>query len=277
MRTIRYLLLILLSLTVTCSWADIIPIPGGPRPSGPRNPNWPPKPGENLLGNPMDWKGPGAPTSGNPPVTASEPGVALEAASVQIRIKKMKAATETGEKIPRLAAYVKGEFDLAGSAVPPEGKDLGVFFPLAYEDEGPPVTLRFAVAIDGKPAAEVKKADVSVTDENNRPRTLVGYAWRLTGLHGGEKRRIAVQYAIVLPQKEGKTQFIYFLRSGARWDGPIGKEVVNITADRGLRLEVLSPAALQPLRRSNTSLTWRITNAKPDEDIKLSIVTDTKP
>ena len=28
MRTIRFLLLILLSLTVTCTWADIIPVPG---------------------------------------------------------------------------------------------------------------------------------------------------------------------------------------------------------------------------------------------------------
>lgn len=277
MRTIRFLFFILLIFTVTCTWADVIPVPGGPRPSGPRNPNWPPKPEEKLLGNPLDWKGPEAPTSGNPPTTASEAGVALAAANVQIRIKKMEAAAGTGEKISRLVAYVKGEFDLVCSAVSQEGKDLGVFLPLAYEDEGPPATLRFAVAIDGKPAAEVKKDNLSVTDENNRPRTLLGYAWRLTGLNGGEKRRIAVQYAIILPQKEGKAQFIYFLRSGARWDGPIGKEVVNVTADQGLRLEVLSPVALQPEQRSDTSLTWRITNAKPAEDLRLIIVPDAQP
>ena len=214
-------------------------------------------------------------TSGNLPATASEVGVALAAANVQIRIKK-EAATGTGEKISRPVAFVKGEFDLVCSAVP-QGKDLEVFFPLAYEDEGPPVTLRFTVAIDGKPVAEVKKDNLPVMDENNRPRTLSGYAWRLTGLKGGAKRRIAVQYAIVLPQKEGKAQFIYFLRSGARWDGPIGKEVVNITADPGLRLEVPGPVALQPEQRSDTALTWKITNAKPAEDVRLDVVPGAQP
>ncbi len=274
MRTIRFLLLILLSLTVTCTWADIIPVPG-PRP-GPRDPDWPPKPEEKLLGAPLDLKGPGATTSANPPAAAPEAGVALAAANVQIRIKKTAAAPGTPQEIPRLVAYVKGEFDLVCSAVP-QGKDLGVFFPLAYEDEGPPATLRFAVAIDGKPAAEVKKDNLSVTDENHRPRTLSGYAWRLTGLKGGEKRRITLQYAIVLPQKEGKAQFIYFLRSGARWDGPLGMEVVNVTAGPGLRLEVLSPVVLQPSLRSATSLTWRITNAKPAEDLRLIIAPAVQP
>ena len=276
MRTSRFLLLILLSLTVTCTWGDIIPVPGRPGP-GPRNPNWPPKPEEKLLGAPLDLKGPGATTSANPPAAAPETGVALAAANVQIRIKKMAAAPGTPQEIPRLVAYVKGEFDLVCSAVPQGGKDLGVFFPLAYEDEGPPATRRFAVAIDGKPAAEVKKDNLSVTDENHRLRTLSGYAWRLTGLKGGEKRRIALQYAIVLPQRQGKAQFIYFLRSGARWDGPIGTEVVNVTAGPGLRLEVLSPVALQPSLRSATSLTWRITNAKPAEDLRLIIAPAAQP
>ncbi len=259
MRTIRLLLLILLGLTATCTWADILPLPGG---GGHHVHQYPISPEKLPLGNTA--------------TTASEARVALAAANVQIRIKKMVAATGGGEKVPRLAAYGKGEFNLVCSAGPQEGKDLDVFFPVAYEDEGSPVTLRCAVAIDGKPA-EVKKDNLAVTDENNKPRTLLGYTWRLTGLKGGEKRRIAVQYAIVLPQKEGKAQFIYFLRSGARWDGPIGKEVVKVTADRGLRLEVLSPVALQPETKSDTSLTWRITNAKPDEDIKLAILPDIRP
>ena len=274
MRTIRFLLLLLLSLTVTCTWADVLPIPG-PRPS-PQNPWPPPPPGEKLLGTSLNGKVPEAPTPGNLPATASEVGVSLAAANVQIHIKKMAAASGTGGKIPRLVALVKGEFDLVCSAAL-QGKDLEVFFPLAYEDEGSPVTLRFAVAIDGKPAADVKKDNLSVTDENKRPRTLSGYGWRLTGLQGGAKRRILVQYAIVLPQKEGQAQFIYFLRSGARWDGPIGKEVINITADPGLRLKVLSPVALQPEQRSDTSLTWKITNAKPAEDLRLIIVPGPQP
>ena len=86
-----------------------------------------------------------------------------------------------------------------------------------------------------------------------------------------------MRYSIVLQQSQGKADFIYFLRSGASWDGPIGREVVNVTADKGLRMEILSPASLTPEQRSDTSITWRITNAKPAEDIRLAIVSAAKP
>ena len=229
MRTIRFLLLILLCLTVICAKADIIPMGGLPG-HHPQPPNWLEKQVEKGL--------PGGEGSG-----AQKVGVTLVAANVQVNIKKMKAASGTPQEIPRLAAYIKGEFDLVGSAVHQGGKDLDVFFPLAYEDEGPLQTLRFTVTVDGKPAEDVKKDKVPVTDENQRPRTLVGYGWRLTGLKDGEKRRIVAECAMVLPQKEGKAQFLYFLRSGALWDGPIGREVVEVAAARGLRLEVPGPRA----------------------------------
>ena len=149
--------------------------------------------------------------------------------------------------------------------------------PIAYEEEKPAAPVRFAVVIDGKPATDVKADTWSVTDENHKPRTQWGYAWRLTGLKGQQKRRIAVQYSFVLPQKEGKANFVYFLRSGAHWDGPIGREVVNVTADPGLRLEVVSPVALKPEQQSDTALTWIIANAKPAEDIRLNIVPGAQP
>jgi len=161
--------------------------------------------------------------------------------------------------------------------VPNDSADLDLALPISYEDKRPPAPVPFAVAIDGQPAADVKTATWPVMDANGRPRTQWGYAWRLTGLKGGQKRRIVVQYSLVLPQNEGKAEFIYFLRSGALWDGPVGQEIVNVTADQGLRLEVLSPTALQPEKRSDTALTWRITNAKPAEDIRLIIVPGAKP
>lgn len=201
----------------------------------------------------------------------------MAAANVQIRIKKMEAAPGAGEKIARLLAYVTGEFDMVCSAVPNESKDMDLALPIGYEDERPPAPVRFAVAIDGKPAADVKTATWPVTDENGRPRIQWGYTWRLTGLQDGQKRRIVVEYSMVLPQNEGKADFIYFLRSGALWDGPVGREIVKVTADKGLRLEVLSPTVLKPEKSSETSLTWRITNAKPAEDIRLIIVPGANP
>jgi hypothetical protein len=274
MRTIRFLLLILLSFTITCAWADIMPLPWGKRPQRPQERTWEER---NLREHPPDQPGPGSPPSQGPQTKAADTRVSLVAANVQVRIHKMAAAPGAGEKIARLLAQVTGEFDLVCAAAPKEGKDLDVILPIAYEDENPAAPVGFTVAIDGKPAAEVKTDTWSVTDENNKPRTQWGYAWRLTGLKGQQKRRIAVKYSLVLPQKEGKANFVYFLRSGARWDGPIGREVVKVTADPGLRLEVMSPVALKPEQRSDTSLTWIITNAKPAEDIRLSIVPGAQP
>jgi hypothetical protein len=260
MRTIRFLLFLLLSFTLTGAWADVLPRPRGEKPPRPR-----------------DWQGPSPPTPVGPQTTVKETRVSMAAANVQVRIKKEAAAPGAGEKTSRLVAQVTGEFDLVCSAGPQEGKDLDVVFPIAYEGERPAAPVSFAVTIDGKPGTNVKTDTWSVTDENKRPRTQWGYAWRLTGLKDGQKRRIAVEYSFVLPQKKGKAQFIYFLRSGALWDGPIGREVVNVTADKGLRMEVLSPAAFKPEQRSDTALTWRITNAKPAEDIRLTIVPSAQP
>ena len=176
-----------------------------------------------------------------------------------------------------LVADVSGEFDIVCSAALEGVKDLDVVFPVGYEDEKLSTPVRFDVVVDGKRASHVERDTWSVTDEHNRPRTQQGYAWRLPGLKAGQKRRISVRYSIVLPQNQGEAHFIYFLRSGARWDEPIGREVVNITVDKGLRMEVLSPTALTPEQRSDTSITWRITKAKPAEDIRLVIVSGAKP
>jgi hypothetical protein len=274
MRTARFLLFILLSFTVTWAWADIMPLPWGKRPQRPQERAWE---GKNLPGHPPEQKGPGSPPAKGPQAKAAANQVSMAAANVRVRIHKMAAAPGAGKDQAGLLAQVTGEFDMVCAAAPQEGGNLDVLLPIAYEDERPAVPVKFALTIDGKPVAEVKTDTWPATDENHKPRSQWGYAWTLTGLKGGQKRRITVQYSLVLPQKAGKAQFTYFLRSGARWEGPIGQEVVNVTADQGLRVEVLSPTALQPEKRSDTSLTWRITNAKPAEDIRLTIVAGAKP
>jgi hypothetical protein len=143
--------------------------------------------------------------------------------------------------------------------------------------ESSPQPVRFAVSIDGRRTSNVRTDTWPATDEAGRVLRQWGYAWRLPDLKSGQKRRIAVHYSLVLPQNEGKANFIYILRSGARWDGPIGEEVINVTAEKGLRMEILTPAALKPEHKTDTSLTWRITNAKPAEDIRLVIVSGPKP
>jgi len=271
MRTMKFLLFIFLSFTMTYAWADLLPRPA-PRPPVPR-----PAPEPAPESAPESAFGPGDRTTVAYPEAASAIGVSMASADVKVRIRKEKAQRKDSEKTSMLVADVSGEFDLVCSAAPEGGEDLNVVFPIEYEDESQPTSVRFDVAVDGKRASHVERDTWSVTDEHNRPRIQRGYAWRLSGLKGGQKRRISVRYSIVLPQNQGKADFIYFLRSGASWDGPIGREVVNVTADKGLRMEILSPTSLTPEQGSDTSITWTITNAKPAEDIRLAIVSGAKP
>jgi hypothetical protein len=206
---------------------------------------------------------------------SSKAEVSMAAADVRVDIRTGHAR-RAGGAAP-VIADVKAEFDMECSAAPEEGKNLDLVFPVCYADEAVPNRRGFSVTIDGKPVTDVKTATWPVTDENDKVRSQSGYAWRLPGLKAGQKRRIAVRYSLVLPQNDGKAHFIYVLRSGAGWDGPIGRETVNVTAQKGLRMEVLTPVALEPGHRTDTSLTWTITNAKPAEDIRLVIMSGAKP
>ncbi len=227
MRTMKFLLFILLSFTVTCAWADLLPRPA-PRPA-PRPPI--PPPASDQAPGPASGSASGQDTVRTAyPEAASEIGASMASADVKVRIRKDKA----GRKRSMLVADVSGEFDIVCSAASEGLKDLDVVFPVGYEDEKLSTPVRFDVVVDGKRASHVERDTWSVTDEHNRPRAQQGYAWRLPGLKAGQKRRISVRYSIVLPQNQGKAHFIYFLRSGARWDGPIGREVVNISARQGI-------------------------------------------
>jgi hypothetical protein len=200
----------------------------------------------------------------------------MAAANVQVRIMHMFMAVTGGGGRGSLFAHVTGEFDMECSAAPKEGKDLDMVFPIAYTGEKAFEPEGFSVEIDGKAAGDVKKDSWSVTDEKNQPRTQWGYAWRVPGFVGGQKRKIIVRYSLKLPESEGRAQFIYFLRSGAAWDGPIGRETVTVNPEKGLQIEVLTPAAIKPVKSSDGSLTWRIEHSKPAEDIRLDIMFDDK-
>jgi hypothetical protein len=197
-------------------------------------------------------------------------------ANVQVHIRSEQAQRTRNEGA--LIADVEGEFDMECTAVPKGGEDLDLVFPIYYTDEASPECRRFSAGIDGKPAEDVKTTTWSLTTARTKQvHTLWGYTWRLPGLKGGQKRQIAVRYSLVLPRVDGKARFIYVLRTGAGWNGPIGREVVNVTAEKGIRMEVLTPTALEPEQKTDTSLSWSIVNAKPWEDIRLVIVPDAKP
>jgi hypothetical protein len=114
-------------------------------------------------------------------------------------------------------------------------------------------------------------------DEHGKQTSLWGFAWRMPAMKTGQKQHVSVRYSIVLPLDGGKPQVTYFLRSGAQWDGPIGRETVTVETEKGLFLKVLSPVALKPKKSSTNSLTWEIIDAKPTEDIRLEVSPEPNP
>ena len=86
MRTIRFLLLILLSFSITCAWADIAPLPWGKRPQRPQERDLE----RNLREHPAGQQGPGS--LKGPQTKDTDTRVSLMAANVQVRIHKMKTA-----------------------------------------------------------------------------------------------------------------------------------------------------------------------------------------
>jgi hypothetical protein len=61
----------------------------------------------------------------------------------------------------------------------------------------------------------------------------------------------------------------------AFWQAPFGKELVHVVADKGLKLEIVSPKNLKPKAANANEILWEIADIRPDEDIKLTISSDT--
>ncbi|MDR3566998.1 MAG: hypothetical protein P4L43_03115 [Syntrophobacteraceae bacterium] len=260
MRSVKFLLLIWMCFSVTVAGADILPFPGVRRPRPPLERNYE-QHGNSGVENPA-----------GPRLV----GVSMAAAKVAVRIKKTRGGAEGATEATPFVADVTADFDMLGGSALKSGKGIDVLFPVDVDKGGAPAGGSFAVTVDGKPGADLKKRSWTVTGDHGKPLGLWGYAWRLPPVKPGQKLRVAVRYSVFLPQIAGKAQFIYFLRSGALWDGPIGRETVNVTTQKGLRVKVLSPVALKPVS-STDSLTWEIINVKPAEDIRLEIFPRDKP
>lgn len=252
MRSVKFLLLIGLCFTMTQAWADIAPNSPGPYWSHHKGPHF-----FQEVAN-----------SARP----QKIGMSMVAAEVKVRIKKIEADAGGGMRIPLFAAHVAADFDMVGTTVRKMGDKIEVFFPVDDAKEKTSLSVPFAVTIDGKPASDVKAGSRTFSDEHGNQVAQWGYAWTVPGLENGQKQSITVRYSFVLPQDESEAHFTYFLRSGAEWDGPIGRETVKVKADKGLRVKVLSPVTLKPVKSFDTSLTWKIINAKPAEDIRLVIL-----
>jgi hypothetical protein len=65
--------------------------------------------------------------------------------------------------------------------------------------------------------------------------------------------------------------FSYILRSGAAWSGPIGREEIELLADKGIDLSRCIFSGPRPVKTTANRLLWKIANQKPAEDLFIAI------
>jgi len=231
--------------------------------------------------------------------------ISMESAKVEVRLTKLagQQAKSCGKRCSGIRADVDAVFIMRRSDNPIENSGIGgMCFPLYYAF-GPslPKVLGFNVKDDGAELS-ARRGDWTITDEHKRRQKEDGYIWHAT-IAPGRASRFDIHYSLLLPYGEmdektgflpndkgdlvynekahyiddNKAHFIYFLRSGATWNGPIGKETVHIVADKGLHLEAVTPKNKGPKIISDNEITWEIVNIKPDEDIRVNVWPDKKP
>lgn len=155
------------------------------------------------------------------------------------------------------------------------------------EDANPPV-LKHA----GHPAGSSHWRGIVLADESAYS---CSYLWTQK-IAPGKKQHVTVSYTLLLrPQPvRGNTRanadgepigndvlrqldsdrsyyfFDYVLKSGATWEGPIGRETITLTAENGIALDGAVSFGRKPTRRGDAWV-WEIENEKPAEDVIVAL------
>ncbi len=203
---------------------------------------------------------------GLPPGTA----VRMVGADVKINLKPHVVRRWLFRKETRVLADVVCTFDMSCLAARVTPTTFLMGFPLYLANETAPKVVGFSVDINGEEPSKIKRTSWRLPGTKGESMVCHGYAWP-TSVWRGRKQHVSVHYSIILP-KDGKTNtFKYFLRSGAEWSGTLGKEIVSITADDALDINIVTPEHVRPMSRSDHEIVWEIVDTEPTEDICLQI------
>jgi hypothetical protein len=203
----------------------------------------------------------------HPPIRAR---VSMQNADVVVKFTLTKSGS--------IQADVDGKFDMLFTDKRRQNDSrkilLKVDFPISFVDDQQPQPTNFVTAIDENPVTNVNESQWCVfLPDGNTAENVIGYVWRCEAdtMKDPTLHHFAVHYTLNLTKDRGQSPFIYFLRTGAKWDGPIGKEVVKVVIQKGLKANIVSPTGYKPKSQTDDAIVWELVNAKPTEDIQLLI------
>jgi hypothetical protein len=129
--------------------------------------------------------------------------------------------------------------------------------------------MNFKVTVNGK-VTECRQSLCKVFDNADKERFRAEYCW-ITDIKTPSTATINVHYRLQLSESNGQANFVYFLRCGALWVGPIHKEVVTVLVPKNLKVKINSPISYKPKAQGDDKIVWEILDAKPTEDIELVV------
>jgi hypothetical protein len=190
--------------------------------------------------------------------------ISLQQADVDINLKKQSAT--------QIVATVNCQFEITCVKAKTPSTDFMMALPVGYDRAVRQSDFRMvSLKVDAKPPETFRKD--SWADPGNPAKVAyVGYAWPIT-VNRGAKHTVSVSYELLLPVNDDRSSFIYILRSGGKWYGPIGHETIRIKGDTGLELYPEAKSTLPLVRKDDGSIVWEIRNAKPTEDVSVRIQT----
>lgn len=179
---------------------------------------------------------------------------------------------------------------LEGRFAPPQVRAGPVA--VAIPQPGEKIEIPKKVIVAGHPADTGYWNGITLADQSAYG---CAYLWTQT-LPPGKKQRVVVTYEVWLraqPMRTGNSRddwsdpirseklssldqdrayffFDYVLKSGATWEGPIGKETITLSAEDGISLDGLVSVGRKPAKQGKTWV-WDITNEKPTEDVLVAL------
>ncbi len=99
--------------------------------------------------------------------------------------------------------------------------------------------------------------------------------WDMTFEHG-QKHRVQVDYWVPYQARHevsllGTRSFTYILRTGAPWQGAIGKATITVSCENGLTRQRLSEIKPAGFTESKNGIRWVFADLEPTEDVSLCV------
>ncbi len=192
------------------------------------------------------------------PPNQDDAQISMSEASVTITLHRQSS---------QLITTVVADFKMVYSQGSKPSTQLEMAMPVLEGEKPANYRLKY-LRIDGKPvAADQVKQSTWVASPTS---SYQGFVWPDT-MNRGAVQTVSIAYELTVPRDARSAWHVtYILKSGAKWSGPIGHEIVRMVPEKGLKLRAL-PSSMKSRREADGAIVWEIENQKPTDDAVVEV------